>query len=672
MLSKLFSAFIVVLSPYASAAPATIATQSALDERPQIGLAELTRLDHLARFRTSVRIGAVTSYDRTGGNDDGFSGKYSFVRQENDALVLAELTGPGVIYRIWTPTPTDDLLEFYFDGETHPRFSVPYRQLFDGSRPPFVTPLVGVGSGGFFSYLPIPYRQSCKVVLRAPKTQFYQINFATYPPGTNLATFDPQASELNGPTLARAQAVLGLAGQNVSEWVVPEGTPLETARATRTIAPGASTTVFETQTGGRIAGLRLRSASAFAGKDRGVVLRIYWDDGRHPAVHVPAGDFFGYSWGQPAARSLLTGTNGDTCYAYFPMPFDRSARIELLNERADGAPIEVHAEVVHAALPRRADEGRFYALWRRENPTTAGQPFTILKVEGRGHLVGAAVQAQGEKPGDTWFFEGDDQATIDGELVVHGTGSEDFFNGGWYDVPGRWERRASYPLSGCLDYFRPQSRTGGYRLFIGDAYSFARSLELTIEHGPDRNELVTDHVGVSYLYLERPPAAAWALPSVAHRTVDDPKLLVYTPGWNPPGLTFSIQNATVTRKLEKIGDAEHRSLSLRAHGSDVFSPHHLAFFCEVPAAGRYRVSIERMLGPDEGTVQLVDSERVIGEAHEGRASKRAKSDPIPMGVLDLPEGLGRVFFRVTGSSEQPFGFDLVTLTLERVDDAAVR
>ena len=58
----------------------------------------------------------VSSYDRTGGNDDGFSGKYSFIRKEGDALVIADLKGPGVIYRIWTPTPTDDYLEFYLDG----------------------------------------------------------------------------------------------------------------------------------------------------------------------------------------------------------------------------------------------------------------------------------------------------------------------------------------------------------------------------------------------------------------------------------------------------------------------------------------------------------------------------------------------------------------------------
>src|SRR5688572_1297467 len=89
-------------------------------DAPVIGLPELTRLDHLPRLKTSVKVGSVSSYDRTGGNDDGFSGRYSFVRKEGDALVLADLQGPGVITRIWTPTPTDDPMEFYFDGETQP------------------------------------------------------------------------------------------------------------------------------------------------------------------------------------------------------------------------------------------------------------------------------------------------------------------------------------------------------------------------------------------------------------------------------------------------------------------------------------------------------------------------------------------------------------------------
>ena len=74
----------------------------------------LGRLDRLPQFRDSTAVGSVSSYDRTGGNDDGFSGKYSFVRKEEGALVLADLKGPGIIHRIWTPTPTDDAMEFLF------------------------------------------------------------------------------------------------------------------------------------------------------------------------------------------------------------------------------------------------------------------------------------------------------------------------------------------------------------------------------------------------------------------------------------------------------------------------------------------------------------------------------------------------------------------------------
>src|SRR6185295_9772899 len=104
--------------------------------------------------------------------------------------------------------------------------------------------------------------------------------------------------------------------------------------------------------------------------------------------------------------------------------------------------------------------------------TTEGKPFTFLETAGRGHVVGVTLQAQGMVSGTTPFFEGDDQATIDGELAAHGTGSEDFFNGGWYDLPGRWYQRLSFPLSGCLEYRKALARSGAYRFFLGDAYAY--------------------------------------------------------------------------------------------------------------------------------------------------------------------------------------------------------
>ena len=126
------------------------------------GIQDLYRLDRLAVLRESTHVASVSSYDRTGGNNDGFGGQYSFVRKEKDGLVLADLAGPGVITRIWTPTPTDDLLEFYFDGEAEPRIQVKFRELFMGTHPAFERPLVGFGAGGFYCYVPCPTRNRAR------------------------------------------------------------------------------------------------------------------------------------------------------------------------------------------------------------------------------------------------------------------------------------------------------------------------------------------------------------------------------------------------------------------------------------------------------------------------------------------------------------------------------
>src|SRR5688572_2207261 len=67
-------------------------------------------------YREASYVGQVSSYDRTGGNDDGFSGRFSYMRKlQDNSLVLFEMQGPGIINRIWTPTPSNDSLDFYID-----------------------------------------------------------------------------------------------------------------------------------------------------------------------------------------------------------------------------------------------------------------------------------------------------------------------------------------------------------------------------------------------------------------------------------------------------------------------------------------------------------------------------------------------------------------------------
>lgn len=62
---------------------------------------KLSRIDLLPQFQEEVISKQISSYDTTGGNDDGFSGRYSFLRKENGNSVIAELKGPGVIQRIF-------------------------------------------------------------------------------------------------------------------------------------------------------------------------------------------------------------------------------------------------------------------------------------------------------------------------------------------------------------------------------------------------------------------------------------------------------------------------------------------------------------------------------------------------------------------------------------------
>ena len=99
-------------------------------------LADISRLS----LYCAGDIEQLSSYDRTGGNDDGFSGKYSSIRKDAEGLVIADLKGPGVVNRIWTPTPDADTIKFYFDGEKTPRISIPFIDLFTGKSYPFVSP----------------------------------------------------------------------------------------------------------------------------------------------------------------------------------------------------------------------------------------------------------------------------------------------------------------------------------------------------------------------------------------------------------------------------------------------------------------------------------------------------------------------------------------------------
>lgn len=167
MMNKLFSLFAALLFTMQSFAQS---------DYYKWELQNLSDISRLAEYCVG-KMQQLSSYDRSGGNDDGFSGKYSYIRKEGNDLVLADIKGAGIINRIWTPTPSNDTIQFYFDGEKVPRINMPFIDLFSGKTYPFVAPLCGNEIGGYYCYLPIPYEKSLKIIYKGEIMKFQQIQY---------------------------------------------------------------------------------------------------------------------------------------------------------------------------------------------------------------------------------------------------------------------------------------------------------------------------------------------------------------------------------------------------------------------------------------------------------------------------------------------------------------
>jgi len=152
------------------------------------GMSQFARLPYL---KLDTMAGGQSSFDRTGGNGD-FS---NFLYTENGEKILLDLTGPGTVYRIWFTgfNQAKDYIKVYFDGETAPRINMLLADMFGGTNAPFLAPLVGndvVSSGGFYCYLPLPFRHSIKITSNATAGSFYyNIGYHIYSPDTTVTSW---------------------------------------------------------------------------------------------------------------------------------------------------------------------------------------------------------------------------------------------------------------------------------------------------------------------------------------------------------------------------------------------------------------------------------------------------------------------------------------------------
>jgi hypothetical protein len=295
----------------------------------------------------------------------------------------------------------------------------------------------------------------------------------------------------------------------------------------RPLAAGETLTLLDEAGPGEISHVWITIASDERFHLKKMVLRMYWDGEGSPSVEAPVGDFFGLGLGQYILyQSVPLSVGGDKALnCFFPMPFQKHARITLTNEGRRGAEAiywNIDMRAFRTALP--ADTLYFHAQYRQAAPNKAfpnnkinldgKENYVWLDATGRGHFAGVTMSVVENQDG--WWGEGDDMFFVDGEKLpsINGTGSEDYFLGAW-DFGGK---PFAYGLFGApiVGAELQGARWSVYRFHLDSPITFAKSLRATIEHG-HANDRGDNYYSVAYWYQTEPHAEFPALPAAEMR-----------------------------------------------------------------------------------------------------------------------------------------------------------
>jgi len=454
--------------------------------------------------------GMLSSYDRTGGNRDW--GRFD-TRTADGAAVLADLKGPGCLRRLWmTGVRRETEVSFFVDGEQTPRIKRTCDELF-GQKEPFLPPLADNVSGGRYSYVPIPFAESLRVLYHTPEDRknprvYYQLNYDTYGSSVEVNSFPVGLSDLDSDRLAAVRTVWG--DTTNAAKLAKRGCG---RREEASLGAGEQFTWLDHSGGGVLRTFWVRVIQpedlSVVGRHRltrELVLRMYWDGLRHPSVDVPLGDFFCNGLRGRQFVSLPLARLEDSYVCRFPLPFKRSVRAQIRNDSK--TPVTIEAGYDLAPLTSHGDVNYFHASWN--SGISAGASYRIFRANGPGHYVGCYLISIG-MDGSWNILEGDEFFLIDGETSpsFHGTGLEDYFNAGWY-----YSGLFHLPLHGLVD--KAPIRTSQYRFHLPDPIPFSENIQMQIEFGHG-NRARGYMSSVAYWYAEKPHAAGSSIPEGAKR-----------------------------------------------------------------------------------------------------------------------------------------------------------
>jgi hypothetical protein len=580
-----------------------------------VGSGALTNIDGLPFLFLGEQSRHSSSYDRTQNNID-FGNAYGIDASGNSILLDART--PGCVYRIWfTGFATTDQIHFYFDDETTPRISMPLLQLFSGTSPPFTAPLAGdafASSGGFYSYVPLPFAKSLRITATPDTRLYYNIDYHTLPPDAVVSTWTGQED------LSVARAVWGAPGTDPRVTTNAGNDERTTFDTSFDLMPAQTQKLFDGEGPAELTSLELHLPGLMAlpvagsadggseggadtsdaeGLDAGALgpladvlgqlwIGMAWDDEPNPSVLATVGSLFALGdLGAGASGGLMAGMRADgTLYLYFPMPFFRHARVTITNYGS--TPVTgLWASVKRQPFPYSFDQvGTFAVNYSVVNSTSAAD-LTLLDTAGSGKVVGVVVTESRATCSNCTvrdYLEGNEHILVDGARtpVVLGTGTEDFFNGGFYFYEGPF----GLPSQGNVVHAATPNydATAMYRFFLSDPISFRNHVRVSLQHGPTDNDAVS---ASSLIYYYR---------QARLRLVLNDALIVGDATSEQQHL-YEINDATWSGSLSATWEGEFSAQSMTATGRSHKGSS--SFILQIDPANR-GVTLRRMLNQGTG------------------------------------------------------------------------
>jgi len=472
----------------------TVANQSVVT-----GLEAMAKVERLPfLYPPGTKKNRFISYDPSGGNGFGLL-QSTFKRyiDKKGELVLFDSYGPGCLYRqqmnIWINNGIGKKsatirIKYYFDDDTVAKVDVPVKAFFRGDQAPFKAPLMMLDKNNKFGicYYPFSFKKRLKVTLsdtliaRLLKQNnddgcnWYQYDYLTYPQGTNVKTWSPGSD--NYDELVKRQ------------WEHTGSDPKDTTRnryVNRSVSlePGQKSVIFEIGQQASVSSIKLAISPYNPETFYNTYIRVFWDDQKQPAIYMPISYLFGgggpkdNKW-DASLSNLLFGFNSKqhTMYCYWPMPFWKNARIEILNrgkEKISSLVSKVGYQP--AAVYRYPENEAAYFMAKLTKDSASGvltrkfkQPYvTAFKEEGYGHVVSVNMWS------GNFLEDGDEFTYIDNQRMpwIHGDGTEDDFNQGWGGFT------YGKPLWGAV----VSGVKGSYRIHMNEPYVFYNSIDMRFE-----------------------------------------------------------------------------------------------------------------------------------------------------------------------------------------------